>query len=253
MVFRREPRDVTHADASANALEILWEDPHLLVVNKPGGLLTQPRGPKVGEPSLEDAVRAYLSPDRPSDVYLGTIHRLDRPVSGVVVWAKHPKAARRVSKQFERRSVGKLYAAAIEADPSAVPEEEEWSDWLGPVGPSGVAVISETETPETRHALTRATRMTQARFPTGIAGVWLYPKTGRTHQLRAQSARRGRPIVGDAAYGSKQGFPRGIALHARSLVVHHPALEKRMVFEAPWPWSWVEAGFDLSREPDRSP
>lgn len=231
-------------------LAILWEDAHLLVVDKPAGLLTQPRGRGATEPSLEEAVRAYLSPDRPRDVYLGTIHRLDRPVSGVVAWAKNVKAARRLSTQFESRTVEKLYAAIVSIDDATgvslvTDEDQEWVDWIGPVGPSGVATFSDRETLETRRAVTWVRRIASDRPTDGWIGLWLRPSTGRTHQLRAQAARRGMPIVGDLAYGSTRPFPSGIALHARALTVHHPVLDVRMTFEAPWPKAWDNAGFAI--------
>ncbi|MDX2038929.1 MAG: RluA family pseudouridine synthase [Isosphaeraceae bacterium] len=234
------------------ALSILWEDEHLLVVDKPAGLLTQPRGPKVGEPSLEDRVRAHLAPGAPTEVYLGTIHRLDRPVSGVIAWAKNPRSARRLAMQFERRSVMKTYAAVLDARegtrPDVLPDRGDaatWIDGLGPVGPSGRAVVGSPEDPESKRAETRVRRLESAVVPLGFEAVLLEPLTGRTHQLRAQAAARGLPIAGDRAYGSSYEFDRGIALHARSLELHHPALERRMTFVAPWPEAWRIAGFAI--------
>src|SRR5262249_48854659 len=94
-------------------LEVLFEDAHCLVIAKPAGLLTQPAGPRT-ERSLEDAARSYLSPSDPQSVYLGTVHRLDRPVSGVIAWAKTPKAARRLARQFEARVAQKHYWALVD-------------------------------------------------------------------------------------------------------------------------------------------
>ena len=93
-------------------LVVLFEDPHCLAVVKPAGLLTQ--GTAAGEPTLEAEVRRYLNPGAPGAPYLGTVHRLDRPVSGVVVWAKTPKAARRLAGQFARRTARKEYWAIVE-------------------------------------------------------------------------------------------------------------------------------------------
>src|SRR5579883_2022267 len=118
-------------------LAILFEDAHCLAVAKPAGILTQ--GTDSGEPTLEAAVRRHLSPTYPERVYLGTVHRLDRPVSGVVVWAKTPKAARRLAGQFAARSASKEYWAVVEGQPSLSGAEQIWDDWLSPVDASGIA------------------------------------------------------------------------------------------------------------------
>jgi 23S rRNA pseudouridine1911/1915/1917 synthase len=222
-------------------LAILRDDPHLIAVVKPAGLLTQ--GYAGGDSTLEDLVRRHLRPDDPASVYLGTVHRLDRPVSGVVVWAKTPRAARRLAAQFAGREVGKQYWALAEG-PAAI--EETWDDWLGPVDASGVARVVAEGSPGARRAVTRV-RPLAGETPPGTAFLALEPETGRTHQLRAQASHRGRPIVGDAAYGSTRLFPRGIALHARSLRFEHPALRDEVRLEAPVPAAWVEFGIGWSR------
>src|SRR4051812_9164252 len=96
-------------------LVVLFEDAHVLAVAKPAGIATQ--GPPAGPPTLEGAVRRHLAPAAPGAVYLGTVHRLDRPVSGAVVWAKTPKAARRLAAQFAARHVRKEYWAVVETAP----------------------------------------------------------------------------------------------------------------------------------------
>src|SRR5262245_64047846 len=108
------------------SLAILHEDEHCLAVDKPAGMLTQ--GTRAGELSLEMAVRHYLAPDAPASVYVGTVHRLDRPVSGVVLWAKTPKAARRLSQQFAHRRARKQYWAIVAGRPPVA--EGVWEDWL---------------------------------------------------------------------------------------------------------------------------
>src|SRR5207249_10993156 len=109
-----------------DALVILFEDPHLLAVAKPAGVLTQ--GRPGGEPALEAAVRRHLDPEAPGTCYVGTVHRLDRPVSGVLVWAKTPKAARRLAEQVARREAQKEYWAVVAGIPE--PGEGVWDDWL---------------------------------------------------------------------------------------------------------------------------
>src|SRR3982751_2969190 len=108
----------------APALRILFEDSHCLAVAKPAGVLTQ-RGAS-GEPTLEAEVRRHLRPDDPASAYVGTVHRLDRPVSGVILWAKTPKAARRWAEQFARREVRKEYWAIVEGDGSRLGASGTW-------------------------------------------------------------------------------------------------------------------------------
>lgn len=223
-------------------LEILYEDAHCLVVAKPAGLLTQPAGTRP-HPSLEHAARAYLNPAEPFAVYLGTVHRLDRPVSGVIVWAKTPKAARRLARQFEIRRARKQYAALVEGNAAArIPAAGTWEDWLTAPDRSGVVHIVAPETAGARLAVTRYEIGSAATLPEDTSWLRLWPVSGRTHQLRAQAAARGLPILGDAAYGAVQPFPQGIALHAYSLFIGHPALGTDMTWTAPFPPSWRDAG-----------
>jgi 23S rRNA pseudouridine1911/1915/1917 synthase len=230
-------------------LLVLFEDAHCLAVVKPAGLLTQ--GIASGEPTLEGLVRRHLRPDAPTASYLGTVHRLDRPVSGVVAWAKTPKAARRLADQFARRTARKEYWAIVEraAEAAESGPDEVWDDYLGPVDPGGVARASIPGAPGGRRAITRVRREflpdSEARLPPGTSWLRLWPETGRTHQLRSQAARRGSAILGDLAYGASRSFPRGIALHARALTVQHPVLRKSMTWVAPLPGAWNDSGIHL--------
>lgn len=229
-------------------LTILFEDAHCLAVSKPPGLLTQ--GRPAGEPTLEDRVRRYLDPEDPSGVYLGTVHRLDRPVTGVVLWAKTPKAARRLAEQFAGREARKEYWAVVEGSPTV--GRGTWEDWLCP-DETGLGVVQACRpgTPRARRALTRFEVGQARRLPVGNAWLVLWPETGRTHQLRAQAAARGLPIRGDRAYGAKQAFPEGIALHARSLTVRHPILQVALTFLAPLPGAWGGIELEEADSPQR--
>jgi 23S rRNA pseudouridine1911/1915/1917 synthase len=232
----------------AEPLVVLYEDAHCLAVVKPAGLLTQ--SPAVGELTLEALVRAYLSPEAPGSAYVGIVHRLDRPVSGVVLWAKTPKAARSLSRQFERRSVRKHYWAVVERGlpgPDRDREGEEvWEDWLTRPGQGGIVRVVVAGTPGARRAVTRVSQGEARRLPAGCDWLILQPETGRTHQLRAQAAARGRPIVGDSLYGSPRSFPNGIALHARSLTVSHPLLRQPLTLVAPPPPEWPAQRIELA-------
>src|SRR5215217_432331 len=108
-------------------LSLLFEDAHCLAVAKPAGLLTQ--GRPGGEPTLEDAVRRHLDPGDPWSAYLGTVHRLDRPVSGVVLWAKTPRSARRLAAGFAAREAVKEYWAIVEEAAAGPALEGTWDDW----------------------------------------------------------------------------------------------------------------------------
>ncbi len=217
-------------------LAILWEDAYGLAVAKPAGLLTQ--GPAGGEPTLEELVRGYLRPDDPASAYLGTVHRLDRPVSGVILWAKTPKAARRWAEQFASRSARKEYWAIVEDNSASAGTSGVWEDGLLPPDASGRARVVEADDPRATRALTYWDVGQGRTVPDGFVWLRLRPETGRTHQLRAQSAAGGLPIVGDQTYGASSAFPSGIALHARSLTVEHPIRRRPIVVEAPLPDSW---------------
>jgi 23S rRNA pseudouridine1911/1915/1917 synthase len=217
----------------------LYEDAHILVFDKPAGLLTQ--GPAVAD-TLEAHVQRHLSPERPDTVYLGTVHRLDRPVSGVVLWAKTEKAARRLAMQFAERRVRKEYWAIVEGQPAD--GQGIWDDWLC-TEDTGLGRVQRCRpgTPRARRAVTQYERGDPRAIPEGCAWLRLAPETGRTHQIRAQAATRGLPIVGDQLYGATRTFPEGIALHARALTIQHPTLDRPMTFEADLPASWAQWGF----------
>ena len=222
-------------------LEILWEDPHGLAINKPAGLLTHPAQGSSTEPTLDALIRAYLRPDDPQAVYLGTIHRLDRPVSGVILWAKTPKAARRWSDQFAQRRTRKEYWAVVEqSNDQQVLGLARWDDWLSSPDRSGQARVVPAETAGAVHAITEVHQADLVEPFTDPRLTWLIlkPETGRTHQLRAQAAARGWPIVGDVTYGARTWDHQAIALHARRLSIEHPIQRTNLTIEAPLPPSW---------------
>jgi 23S rRNA pseudouridine1911/1915/1917 synthase len=223
---------------------VLFEDHHLLVVNKPAPLLTQA---PPGVPSLEAAVKAYIKQRyaKPAGVYLGIPHRLDRPVSGVVCFARNTKAAQRVHAQFQEHAVRKVYWAAVEGEVS--PEGGVWEDWMRKVQEESRTVRAAEGEPGAKRAVL-AFRVLKRRD--GVTLVELSPRTGRMHQLRAQAAWRGHPVVGDSAYGSGRLFgpaaeyprERVIALHARSLTLTHPFRSTELTAVAPLPEYWAELG-----------
>jgi 23S rRNA pseudouridine1911/1915/1917 synthase len=220
-------------------LVILFEDAHCLALAKPAGLSVQGRA--LGEPSVEAAVRKHLRPDDPGAAYVGIVHRLDKPASGALLWAKTPKAARRLAEQFAGRRVHKEYWAVVEGTQT---ERGLWEDWLSadPATGLGRVQVCHREAPRARHARARYELGHPDRLPEGCSWLKLWPETGRTHQLRVQAAARGAPILGDRLYGSQRAFDEGIALHARALVVEHPILRTPMEIVAPLPASWTKQG-----------
>jgi 23S rRNA pseudouridine1911/1915/1917 synthase len=237
-----------------SSLNILFEDNHCLVVNKPAGLLSQ--GVPHGVPTLEAEVKAYLKEryHKPGNVYLGIPHRLDRPVSGVLVFARNTKAARRLAEQFQQRQVDKIYWAVVEG--TVAPAEGTWEDWLLKVPDEARAERVSADTPGARHALLHY-RVLQ----TGTARTLLEvrPHTGRMHQIRVQAAGRGWPVVGDTQYGSNTTLgseadsprDRPIALHARCLTFLHPIRYEPLTLTAPTPAFWAELGFLEKTEKNR--
>jgi 23S rRNA pseudouridine1911/1915/1917 synthase len=240
-------------------LDVLYEDEHCLALVKPAGQFTQGTWAPPGEQTLEQAVRDYLAPTEPGSAYVGIVHRLDRAVSGVLLWAKNSRSARRLSRQFERRTVRKQYWAIVEPSDAAATEaiaianssdpssqsEETWTDWITSPGNAGVARAAAEGEPGARLAVTRIRPDRALGLPEGCAWLRLWPETGRTHQLRVQSALRGMPILGDGAYGAARPFAPGIALHARSLEVRHPVLQTPLELVAPLPLAWAEQGISL--------
>lgn len=227
-------------------LRILFEDNHCIAVAKPAGLLTQ--GPS-GVPSLEALVKAYIKEKhaKPGNVYLGVPHRLDRPVSGVVLFARNSKAADRLAEQFRERRVVKVYWGAAEG--IVTPDESVWEDWVRKVPDEARAEKAEAGAAGAKLAVLRY-RVLQA-----IAGgtlVEFQPQTGRMHQIRVQAAVRGHPLFGDVLYGSTQAFgppadvPRDriIALHARGLTFLHPLRYEPITLTAPLPAVWRDIGVD---------
>jgi 23S rRNA pseudouridine1911/1915/1917 synthase len=221
-------------------LDVLFEDNHCLAVNKPAGLLSQ--GDASGDPSLVDLATIYLKTryNKPGNVYVGLLHRLDRPTSGVVLLAKTSKAAGRLSDQFRTGTISKLYWAIVEGKPHE--PEGEWVDLMekdAGQNRSGVVLDESSSSKEARVAfrvLERSGRFTK---------IELRPATGRSHQLRVQLTRRGLPIVGDRKYGATTQLKAldgrfRIALHARRLTFTHPTLLEAISVDAPVPADWPE-------------
>ena len=237
-------------------LAILFEDDHVLAIAKPAGQFPLGVWAPPGETTLESAVRSHLDPSNPSQAYLGIVHRLDRPTSGVLIWAKTPKAARRISHQFEARRVIKEYWAVVaprfegamvarQAKSDFFPRDplsrESWVDSITRPDRTGTVRVVPHLTHGAREAITEVSAGTPISVPEGSVWLRMWPLTGRAHQLRVQAAARGIPILGDSLYGSDRSFepPNTIALHALRLQVRHPISGAELVITAPVPDRWA--------------
>ncbi|MFN3597931.1 MAG: RluA family pseudouridine synthase [Rubricoccaceae bacterium] len=223
---------------------IVHLDNHLLVVVKPAGLLAQ--ADRTGDPDLVSAAKAYLKARfaRPGDVFVGLVHRLDRPVSGLVVLARTSKAAARLSAQFRARRPAKRYLALVEG---RLAGEGAREDWLRKA--EGRVARVAAGTPGARLARLRWRALaTDGRR--SLVDVDLL--TGRAHQVRVQLAALGTPIAGDFRHGARTPFDgRNLALHAYALAFEHPVAgpdgPRRVAFAAPPPPTWRGAFEDTVR------
>ncbi len=214
-------------------LHVLYEDNHLLAINKPAPL------PTMGAPketsSLVDLAKQYVKAkhNKPGNVFLGVVSRLDAPVTGVVLLARTSKAASRVSDQFRRRTVRKLYWALV--NQPIEPPADDLRHWLKVDKRHRKVHISRAGVEGAQEArLSYETLLTNSRQT--LLQIDLL--TGRKHQIRVQLAEQGRPIIGDRKYGNRTTFAQGIALHARCLELRHPVKDEVLRIAAPVPEYW---------------
>jgi len=215
------------------SINVLYEDNHLLVLNKPADCIVQ--GAQPDQPSLLVAAKEYIrvSYEKPGAVYLGVVSRLDRGVTGVVPLARTSKAAARLSEQFRNREVAKTYIALVHGRPRL--PQAELKHWL-------VRDESMTKTRWFSHEIPGAQLGILKYRVLGTSDDWsqleINLETGRKHQIRAQMEAINCPIIGDRKYGSEVGFSSGIALHCASVAIDHPITKLRQEFKAPFPSSW---------------
>ncbi len=211
-------------------LKILYEDNHCLVVDKPAGELTM--GDETGDESVVDRAKAWVRDryNKPGNVWMGVVHRLDRPVSGVLLFARTSKSASRLADQFRRGAIRKHYTAVVQGGMSQRAGVLE--DWLlkdrernhvqvvtsATGGARKCTLEYEVEAADHRRSLLR-----------------LKPLTGRSHQIRVQLAHAGCPIIGDVRYGASDRLGQRILLHAHRLGFEHPTRKQPIVVESPLP------------------
>ncbi|MBW6502388.1 MAG: RluA family pseudouridine synthase [Bacteroidales bacterium] len=216
-------------------MEVLYEDNHLIAVNKRSSDLSQ--GDRTGDSSLDQEVKKYISAKykKPGDVYLGLVHRLDRPVCGVILFARTSKALKRMNEIFQKREVRKVYFAIVKEKPPV--EEDTVIHFIKKNEKQNKSYVYPGEVKGSR----------EARLKYRIAGrseryylleVELY--TGRHHQIRAQMAGIGCPVKGDLKYGYPRSNDDGsVSLFACKLEFMHPVKKEKIIIKAPFPETYV--------------
>lgn len=222
-----------------NSLNILYEDNHLIVVYKPFGLLTQ--GDKTKEPNLYDLVKKYIKEKyhKPGNVFLGLVHRLDRPVAGIVVFAKTSKAASRISEQFRKHSIEKKYLALVEGN-IRVGDKRILTNFILKNHQKNKVQVTNNDVPNSKQAILECEAIHQdlkylklfrlKKINTNYSLLIINLKTGRSHQIRAQLSHIGHPILGDIKYNSSQPMDKRICLIAHKLTIQHPTTKNNLTF-----------------------
>ena len=226
-------------------LDILFEDNHLIAINKKVSDLVQ--GDKTGDISLDILIKAYLKKkyNKPGDVFIGVVHRIDRPVSGVVLFARTSKALIRLNKIFKERQLQKKYWAIVQDEPSKESATIQHFLLRNPKKNKSFAYDFERE--GTKKAILSYSFIGKS-LKYYFLEVELH--TGRHHQIRAQLAKIGCPIKGDLKYGAKRSNPDGgINLHARKLEFIHPVKQEKISIIAPPPDGELWKAFQLLEVP----
>ena len=222
-------------------MTVVYEDNHIIIVNKTASEIVQ--GDKTGDKPLSETVKEYLKEkyNKPGNVFIGVTHRLDRPVSGLVVFAKTGKALARLNEMFRTGKVKKTYWAIVKNLPPA--EEDTLTHYLVRNEKQNKSYAYDTEKPGSKQAILHY-RLLSRSDHYSLLEVDL--KTGRHHQIRCQLAKIGCPIKGDLKYGFPRSNPDGsICLHARRVRFIHPVSKQLIDVEAPLPSGNLWNGFEL--------
>lgn len=226
--------------ASSSLPQILYEDNHLLVVNKRSSDIVQ--GDKTGDTTLPDILKNYLKEkyQKPGNVFCGVVHRLDRPTSGVLLFARTSKALERLNQQFQNRTTKKIYWAIVEERPPK--ESDVLEHYLKKNEKQNKSYAYISQVPQAKRAVLRYELKASSK---NYYLLEITLETGRHHQIRAQLAQEGMHIKGDLKYGAKRSNENGsISLHARSLEFIHPTKNEPIHIVAPVPedslWEYFE-------------
>lgn len=217
--------------STKNNLQILHEDNHIIIVNKRSGDITQ--GDKTGDKPLSDVVKEYIKEkyNKPNNVYLGVVHRLDRPTSGVIIFAKTSKALERLNKMLREKTINKTYWAVVKNMPQ--PAQDTLIHYLKKNPKNNKSTAFKTETEGSKKAILHY-KVIKELDSYSLLEIDL--ETGRHHQIRCQLASIGSYIKGDLKYGAKRSNKDGsIHLHARKIEFTHPVSKETIVVTAPTP------------------
>ena len=212
-------------------LEVLFEDNHLLIVNKKSGDIVQ--GDKTGDKPLSDVVKEYIKEkyNKPGEVFLGVVHRLDRPTSGVIIFARTSKALERLNKMLRERTISKTYWAVVKNTP--LKEKDSLIHFLKKNPKNNKSTVFTKETDASKKAILHYSVIEKL---DNYSLLEIDLETGRHHQIRAQLAYIGSPIKGDLKYGASRSNKDGsIHLHARKISFTHPVSKENILFLAPIP------------------
>lgn len=224
-------------------MEILYEDNHLIAINKQVSDIVQKD--KTGDEALEDKVKAYIKEkyQKPGEVFLGVTHRIDRPVSGVVLFARTSKALERINAFFQEKKVEKIYWAIVKEKPPQ--SEATLIHYIKRDQEKNKSYAYDKEVSGSKKAITHY-KLLGASDNFYLLEVRI--ETGRHHQIRCQLAKMGCPIKGDLKYGFARSNPDGgISLHAKSIKLEHPVKKEELLIEAPLPedplWNFFRNSF----------
>ena len=226
-------------------MQVLYEDNHLIIVNKAAGEIVQ--GDKTGDKPLSEMVKEYLKVkyNKSGNVFCGVTHRLDRPTSGVVVFAKTSKALSRLNEMFKKGQMDKTYWAIVKKRPAK--EEDTLTHYLIKTERNNKSTAYDTEKPNTKKAVLHY-KLIASSDNYHLLEVDL--ETGRHHQIRCQLSKIGSPIKGDLKYGAERSNPDGsISLHARKISFIHPVSKEKIEVTAPVPEDslWKALGVSISK------
>ena len=225
-----------------SGIAVIYEDNHLLVVEKPVNMLSQ--ADDTGDPDILSVLKEYIKKryNKPGNVFLGLVHRLDRPVGGVMVFARTSKAASRLSEQIRTREFEKTYLAVIHGTPSE--KKGCLEHYLDKDNASNtVKVVSSSDSGAKKAVLEY--RVSDSR--SGLSLVEINLKTGRPHQIRVQFSYIGHPLFGDQKYGAQINKPgQQIALWSSRIVFKHPTSKEALCFESRPPKKYPWTVFDIN-------
>ena len=211
--------------------QIIFEDNHLLIINKKAGQLVQ--GDKTGDLSLLDLIKNFIKKrdQKPGNVFLGLVHRIDRPTSGLVIYAKTSKALSRLTQMVKNREIKKTYWAVVPK--TEIPQSQRLINYLQKNEKNNKSTVFPKSTEGAKEAVLNYEIM---KVLENFQLLEVDLETGRHHQIRAQLAKIGIPIKGDLKYGSARSNPDGgIHLHARQLEFIHPVTKENIKITAPVP------------------